>query len=154
MYGSKSCIDLLYGGDNPHSATLFQNRITKVRESCSVSDSNINYDEGRISNLSGRTRFSLNTRVGGQNLYCPGPSAGNLYDNVGVGGQHLYGPGSHIEYHRDGGDIRSVDVCVEPVSVLPNELNLWNDNVKVGGQPLYGPAPHIEYYMAGRDIDL
>ena len=96
LNGSKSCIDRLYGGDNPQSETLFQNRITEVRESCSGSESNINYDEGRISNLSGRTRFSLNTRVRGQNLYGPRSSTENLYDNVRVGGQNLYGPGPNI----------------------------------------------------------
>ena len=97
LYGSDSCIDRLYGGgDKPQSATLFQNRITEVQESCSGSESNINYDEGRISNLSGRTRFSLNTRVRGQNLYGPRSSTENLYDNVRVGGQNLYGPGPNI----------------------------------------------------------
>ena len=51
----------------------------------------------------------------------------NLYDNEWVGGQNLYGPGPHIEYHMVGGDIRSVDVCGEPVSVLPDKLNFRND---------------------------
>ena len=84
-----------------------------MRESCSGSESNINYDEGRISNLSGRTRFSLNTRVRGQNLYGPRSSTENLYDNVRVGGQNLYGPGPNIEYHMAGGDIRSVCRCLQ-----------------------------------------
>ena len=94
-----------------------------MRESCSGSESNINYDEGRISNLLGRTRFNLNTRVRGQNLYGPRSSVVNLYDNVRVGGQNLYGPGPHIEHHMVGSDIKSVDACRKPVSVLPNELN-------------------------------
>ena len=46
LYGSESSIDHLYGGDNPHSSTLFKNRITEVQESCLGSESNINYDEG------------------------------------------------------------------------------------------------------------
>ena len=29
LYGSESSIDCLYGGDNPYSSTLFQNRITE-----------------------------------------------------------------------------------------------------------------------------
>ena len=82
----------------------------------------------------------------------PRPGALNLYDNVRVGGQNLYGPRPHIEYHMVGGDIRSVDVCWEPVSVLPNELNFRNDYVWVGGQNLYDPRPHIKYHMAGNDV--
>ena len=82
----------------------------------------------------------------------PRPGALNLYDNVRVGGQNLYGPRPHIEYHMVGGDIRSVDVYREPVSVLPNELNFQNDYMQVGGQNLYGHGPHIEYHMAGNDV--
>ena len=106
-----------------------------MRESCSGSESNINYDEGRISNLLGRTRFNLNTRVRGQNLYGPRSSVVNLYDNVRVGGQNLYGPGPHIEHHMVGSDIKFVDACREPVSVLPNELNFRG---KIDDQNLYG----------------
>ena len=83
------------GGDNPHSATLFQNRITEVCESCSGFGSNINYDEEQVSNLSQRTRFNLNNRVKGQNLYGPGPSAVNLYDNVRLGAKLVWSQTPH-----------------------------------------------------------
>ena len=73
FHGSESCIDSLYWGDNPHSAFLFQNKITEVQESCSGLESNINYDEGWISNLFRRTRFNLNTRVGAKTWLVPDP---------------------------------------------------------------------------------
>ena len=61
----------LRGGGNLCSNTFLQNGITEDQDFSQYgSESNVNYDEGRISEISGRTRFSLNTGVGDQNLCC------------------------------------------------------------------------------------
>ena len=97
MYGAESNIDRLYGGENLRSTSIFQNRITEVQDhSRCGSESNINYEEGRISVASGRTRLNVTTRVGDQNLYGSGPSGRSIYvlNNmiIRVGDQNLYGP--------------------------------------------------------------
>ena len=85
--------------------------------------------------MSGRTRLNLNTRVGGQNLYDPGSSAENCYENARVGNQNLYGPGPSTENNMGVFYIRSVDIHGNPVSMLTNELNFWGE---IDGQNLYG----------------
>ena len=103
MFGSKSSIDRLYGGGggNPGYTTTFQNRITEVQDQTIYgSESNLNYKEGRISDVSGRNRLIINARVGDQNLYGPGPSVRSVYEegntNTRVGDRNLHGPGPSI----------------------------------------------------------
>ena len=69
-FGIKTCMvpnlvfDRLYDGGNPRSATTFQNRIIEVRDKTLYgSESNLNYDEGRVSEVSGMKRLNTNTRV-------------------------------------------------------------------------------------------
>ena len=118
----------------------------------SVTPPPFNGVQGRISNLSGRTRLSLNTRVGGQNLYGPRPSAENCYENARVGDKNLYGPRPNTEFNMTGIDIRSVDIHGNPVSVLPNELNFWGE---IDGQNLYGQlSPRGKFNPICGGLDL
>ena len=117
------------GGENPQSTTNFQNRITEVQDHSRYgSESNINYNEGRTSEVSGRTRLSINTRVGDQNLYGPGPSFGNVYgvNNMitRVGDQNLYVPGLSSG----------------------NSYGQSNLNTRVGDQNFYDSEPRDIYF--------
>ena len=156
MYGSESSIDHSYGRENPRplSTMGLQNKITEVHNNPqNGSDSNFNYNEGRIceflesirlnssaqvgdQNLSGsrpsaenRYKFrKLDARVGDQNLCGSGPSIGNRYRlsnlDTRVGDQNLYGPGPHI-----GSMSRRIDL-----------------DTRVGAQILFGSGPSIEFY--------
>ena len=71
LYGSKSSIDHSYGRENPRPLTVMglQDRIIEVHNNLHYgSDLNINYDEGRISEVSENSRLNSSTRVGGRNL--------------------------------------------------------------------------------------
>ena len=60
LYGSKSIIARLYDGGNPRSATTFQNRIIEIEvwdQTVYGSESNLNYDEGRVSEVSGMKKM-------------------------------------------------------------------------------------------------
>ena len=52
-----------------------QNRLVEVHNNPQYgSDLNINYDEGRISEISEGIRLNSSARIGDQNLYGPDPS--------------------------------------------------------------------------------
>ena len=104
----------------------FQNRITEVQDQTVYgSESNLNHEEGRISGVLGRNRLITNIRVGDQNLYGPGSSFRNIYEesniNTRVGDQNLYGPRSSVR----------------------NKYEESNTNTMVGDQNLYGPGPSV-----------
>ena len=81
MYHSESDIDCLYKGGNPRSGTTLQNRIIEVRDQTSYgSESNLNYDKGRVSEIYISKQTSTNVRVGDQNLYGPGSRVEITYE--------------------------------------------------------------------------
>ena len=75
MYHSESDIDCLYKGGNPRSGTTLQNRIIEVRDQTSYgSESNLNFDERRVSEVSGMNRMSTeNLGLGIKTCMVPDP---------------------------------------------------------------------------------
>ena len=75
-----------------------------------------------------------NARVGDQNLYGPGPSVRNVYEegnmNTRVGDQNLYDPGFSVRY-----------IHVES-----------NINARVGDQNLHGPRPSVRNYCEQNNL--
>ena len=156
--GSESSIDSSYRRENPQPLTLMglQDRIVEVHNNPHYgSDSNINYDEGRISES-----LESSTWVGSQNVsYGPGPSAGsncNLkIQDIGVGNQTVCGtrPSIGIEYRVSNLDIRVRDQnlyghgsCISYADIMM-ELN-----ARVRNQELVGSGPSIELYgISARD---
>ena len=92
--------------------------------------------------MSGRTRLSLNTRIGDQNLYGPRPSVKNMYAlsnlNTRVGDQNLCDPEPSIKNDNVGNDLRSVVIGMNPLPVQSGEVSFWGE---VDGQSLCGQSP-------------
>ena len=157
LYYSESSIDRSYGRVNPQFLTFtgLQDRIIEVHNNPHYgSDSNINYDEGRISESSESSRLNLSVRVGDQNLLCgPGPNAVNKSNlkiqDTRVGSLSLSGSGPSIgnEYRINARDTRVGDQNLIGSRPKINSLNrmIRTDN-RVGGQNLSGSGPSIDLY--------
>ena len=118
------------------------------------SDSNINYDEGRISESLESSRLNSSFRVGGQHLlYGPGPNAGNksslLIPDTRVENQNLCGSGPSIgnEYRVSSLDTRVGDQNLYGPGPCIGSLNrMIMTDTRVGCQNLDGSGPSIDLY--------
>ena len=118
------------------------------------SDSNINYDEGRISESSESSRLNLSVWVEDQNLLCgPRPNARNKSNlkiqDIRVGNQNLCGSGPRIgnEYRVGSLDTRVGDLNFNGPGPCIRSLNrMIRMDTRVGGQNLDGSGPSIDLY--------
>ena len=83
-------------------------------------------------------------------MYGPRPSVKNIYVNTRVGDQNLFGPGPSIRNSSDGIDLRSVVIPGNLLTEHPNEVNFRGE---IDGQNLHGcRSPKSQFILIMRGV--